>query len=86
MPVTEKEYKVGSNDGVIRRVFKNIFFNHKFTIIGVIVFYAQKYSIGKECFLLYFLCYLFFFAFIITPENQLCEFTFGNIGLRIIKL
>ena len=37
MPVTEKEYKVGSNDGVISGVFKNTFFNEKFLIMGKII-------------------------------------------------
>ena len=37
MPFTEKEYKVGSNDGVISGVFKNTFINDKFIIMGEIV-------------------------------------------------
>ena len=37
VPVTEKEYKVGSNDGVISGVFKNTFINDKFIIMGEIV-------------------------------------------------
>ena len=37
MPFAEKEYKVGSNDGVISGVFKNTFFNDKFIIMGKIV-------------------------------------------------
>ena len=43
VPVTEKEYKVGSNDGVISVVFKNIFFQWQiYNNMGEIVLADQS--------------------------------------------
>ena len=66
VPVTEKEYKVVSNDGVISGVFKNIFFNDKFIyimtnnlqIMAKIVLGDQKHSIGKNCFCVFYSLWL----------------------------
>ena len=76
MPFSDKEYKVVSNDGGILGIF------FLMENIGCDVFGDQFWPIGKECFVFS----INILAFIIIPWNQLCELTFGDIALRIIKL